>query len=330
MKKTLLILTAALCLLTAAACADTWSGSVIAAETVTAVSPADGTAESFSLTVGQTVAEGDVLGSIRADKVFSPVSGTIAAIHSETGDLVDGTVLEIDPVSRYAVTCTVDNIAKTPEAALIHMGETVWMKCTADGSHMARGRVVSISGAAFNVEATAGELYVGEAVYIYRDEACSADARVGKGTVTAQDTVKVSGKGVLLNIRHAVGDKVDKGQWLFSVAGSEDTLITAPAAGVVVSVSASEGSAVRENGTVAEIATATALRITVAADETGRFTAGSVWYYTRGDDPHETHYPCTVRRVLLASGEGTATVELTAEEDLPIGMSVLVTDSDGE
>ena len=36
MKKTLLLLTAALCLLTAAACADTWAGSVIAAESVMA------------------------------------------------------------------------------------------------------------------------------------------------------------------------------------------------------------------------------------------------------------------------------------------------------
>lgn len=330
MKKTLLILTAALCLLTAAACADTWPGSVVAADTVTAVSPADGTAEGLSLTVGQAVAEGEFLGSVRAEKVFSPVAGTVAAIHSEIGDQVDGTVLEIDPVSRYSVTCTVENVARTPETALIHMGETVWMKCTADGSHMARGRVVAISGAAFTVEATAGELYVGEAVSVYRDEAFTADRRVGKGTVTAQDTVKVTGKGVLLGLRFAVGDRVDKGQWLFSLAGSEDTFITAPAAGVVIAVSASEGSALRENGSVAEIATATALRITVAADETGRFTVGSVWYYTRGDDPHETHYPCTVRRVLLASGEGTATVELTAEDALPIGMSVLVTDSDGD
>ena len=329
MKRVIGILAAALCLWTAAACADTWAGSVQAAQTVTAVSPADGVAQGLTLTVGQTVAAGEALGSIRAEKVFAPVDGTVAAIHSQTGDRVDGTVLEIAPVSRYAVTCTVDGVARTPENALIHMGETLWIRCAADGSHTAMRRVTAIDGAGFGVETTAGELYVGEAVYLFRDADFTADARVGKGTVTAQETVKVSGSGVLLTLRPAVGDQIEKGQWLFSLAGSEETLITAPAAGVVTAVGASEGDAVREQDVVAEIATATALRITVDAGDISRFAPGSAWYYTRGDDPHETHFPCTVSRVLLGGENGTAAVELTAEADLPIGLSVLVTDEPG-
>ena len=61
------------CAACASAFADVWNGSVAAATEVEIVIPADGTLDTFDLTVGQTVSTGDVVGHIRETKVFSRV-----------------------------------------------------------------------------------------------------------------------------------------------------------------------------------------------------------------------------------------------------------------
>ena len=86
-------------------------------------------------------------------------------------------------------------------------------------------------------------------------------------------------------------------QWLFTTASSEETVLRVPASGIVQTLLAAEGETVQEDSTVAVITTSCALRIDVSADDAPRFTAGSTWYYTRGDDAHETHLPAKVLRV---------------------------------
>ena len=322
----LLIMLAAL-LAVSPALADTWAGSVTASATTEIEIPSDGTLTSLNLEVGQRVEAGQVVGGIRETKVFAPVDGSVAAVHLETGDKADGTVLEISPVSRYTLTCTAENYAKTPENALIHSGESLYVKCSADGTHRAIARVTTIDGAAFSAEVTAGELYVGEAVFLYRSREFTTDSLVGKGTVTTHDTVAVSGSGVLLKLRAAVGDTVERGQWLFSTASTDDTQITVPVDGIVTAVNVQVGSAVQEDQSAATLATAITLRAEVSADDAMRFKKGDTWYYTRNDDSHETHRTCTVQRVLTNEADASATIVLIPEEkDLPIGLGIILTD----
>ena len=322
----LLIMLAAL-LAVSPALADTWAGSVTASATTEIEIPSDGTLTSLNLEVGQRVEAGQVVGGIRETKVFAPVDGSVAAVHLETGDKADGTVLEISPVSRYTLTCTAENYAKTPKNALIHSGESLYVKCSADGTHRAIARVTTIDGAAFSAEVTAGELYVGEAVFLYRSREFTTDSLVGKGTVTTHDTVAVSGSGVLLKLRIAVGDTVERGQWLFSTASTDDTQITVPVNGIVTAVNVQVGSAVQEDQSAATLATAITLRAEVSADDAMRFKKGDTWYYTRNDDSHETHRTCTVQRVLTNEADASATIVLVPEEkDLPIGLGIILTD----
>ena len=321
----------ALCLLmllwAAAALSDAWTGTVGAAETVLITAPAQGVLEDFFLTEGQTVAAGETVGHLRDVRVFAPADGTVAAVHHQTGDEVEDTVLEIAPPSRYTVTCTVSGYAKTPENALVHGGETLWMRCTADGSHRAVGVVTGISGTTFTLEATGGELYIGETVNLYRDSAFAAASLVGRGTVTAHDTLAVAGTGCLTALRVQPGDRVLRGQWLFTLAAGRETALTAPAAGVVTAVSAAEGSALQEDQAAATLGVGRILSLTVDAEEAARFRTGALLSYTRGDDPHETPRPCTVLRLLEHTEDAAVTVELLPEEeDLPLGLSVTVTD----
>ena len=327
MKKILLLFLLIALLSTSAALADTWAGSVAASASEEITVPSSGTLTTLDLEIGQTVTAGQVVGAIRETKVFAPVDGTVAAVHLETGDKADSTVLEIAPVSLYTLTCTAENYAKTPENALIHSGEQIYVRCTADGTHKAVARVTTINGAAFDAETTAGELYVGETVFLYRDPAFTAASLIGKGTVTSHDTLVVSGEGVLLSLRVDVGDIVERGQWLFSTASSKDTEITVPAAGIVTAISAAKGTRVSEDQAVATVATQISLRVDVSAADALRFKRGGTWYYTRNDDPHETHYQCTVQRVLTNEADASATIVLIPEEtDIPIGLGIILTD----
>ena len=317
----------ALLLLLCCAYADSWDGTVTALETVSIPSPAKGILERLVLETGATVTEGETIGSVRSEKVFAPYDGTVAVLSAAESKEVSGTVLEISPVSLYTISCTVSDTAKTPENALIHVGETVFVRCTADGSHRAEAVVTSVSGAEWTAETTAGELYVGEAVYLYRDAECTTAQRIGKGTVTAHDPLTVSAEGIIRDLRVHTGDRVERGQWLFSVSSAANGDIRIPASGIVTEVTASAGNSVQEDQSLAEIAVSCAFRISVPADEAGLFRPEQRWSYIRGDDPHETPHPCHVYRI-LATEDGSVEVELLPDDAslLPIGMTVRITD----
>ena len=197
-----IILCAAFALAYCGALADSWSGSVSALETVTVTAPADGIPEGFDLETGERVTEGESAGSVRMEKVFAPYDGTVSVVSVKEGEKASGTVLEISPVSLYTVTCTTSGVAKTPENAMIHVGETVIIRCMTDKSHQAEAQVISVDGAQFTVETTAGELYVGEAVYLYREDNIFYSGQIGKGTVTAHEEPTVSAEGVIQQIVH--------------------------------------------------------------------------------------------------------------------------------
>ena len=329
MKTRFFLLLLAAVLAVTPALADTWAGTVTAEDTVEVEIPSSGTLTHLSAEVGQQVQAGDVIGAIRETKVFAPADGTVAAVHLEIGDTIADTVLEIAPVTLYTLTCTAQDYAKTPENALIHSGEQIYVRCSVDGTHKAIARVTTIDGANFSAEVTGGELYVGEAVFLHRDPAYSTRSLIGKGTVTSHDTIPISGTGVLLSLRVGVGDRVERGQWLFSTASSEDTELIVPQSGIVTALRTSAGSEVMKDQSAATIATSVSLRAEVSADDAARFKKGDTWYYTRNDDPHETHFTCTVQRVLTNEADASATVVLIPEEkDLPIGLGIILTDEE--
>ena len=155
LKKSLSLL-AALSLALSPALAETYAGATVAARTTALVSEAGGVLESLSLLPGQSVAAGETVGSTRAEKVFAAWDGTVALCCADAGDAVDGTVLEISPTSRYTVYCTVDGAYGDPETELVHTGEQLYLRCTANGTHKAVGVVTSIDGAEYRVEVIGG------------------------------------------------------------------------------------------------------------------------------------------------------------------------------
>lgn len=132
----------------------------------------------------------------------------------------------------------------------MHAGETLYMRCTSNGTHQGFDRVYSIDGESYMVEALGGKFYVGETVYLYRDADFRYAQLVGSGTVVFYDPEIYSSKGRITAMHVAQGEYVERGELLYEVIAGEDINTVAPASGIITDCNVQAG----ENGYAVYIA----------------------------------------------------------------------------
>lgn len=312
-------------LLGATALAEVYEGQTAALSTVTVVADAAGTLASVEAEPGTRVEAGDALLTLSGEPAFASQDGTVSLVTAWEGDDVDGEVLQIAPLERYQIYCTVDKAYQSAESTLVHSGETLYVKCTADGSHRAVGVVTLIEGEEYRVLTLGGALYIGETVYLYRDADFTTDQRVGIGTVVASDTESYSASGTLTRLCVDAGDTVERGQLLYETGGGT---IAAPVSGIVKSVSAQAGDAVQRDQVVAEIVPDANICVGIRVDESdaARISVGDVADIHFADDAEDVTWPGVVIGVLALAEAGTYTVLIQpqAQRALSLGMSAEV------
>lgn len=256
-KKWLSLCLCALCLTGAARAEIALSGTVAAREAAAVTANIGGSVEGVFVRAGDRVEAGDVVATVALTGVYAPADGTVRGIMAEAGDTAGQTVLSIAPMSKYTVTADISDAYDSAANKHVTVGETVYMECSRDGSHVAVGRVVKAEGSAYTVEVTGGELYMEEKVYIYRDEDHSSSARIGSGTVSRTAELAVSGSGRVAKMYVSEGERVERGQLLFTCVEAdtvEDALlggeIRSTASGVVASVAAQAGQQAAVGSTV--------------------------------------------------------------------------------
>ena len=155
------------------------------------------------------------------------------------------------------MSATLDDAYDTAANKYITLGESVYMRCSADGTHRAIGRVVDIEGSNYTVEVTGGELYMEETVYIYREDSYESSSRIGSGTVSRSQEIAVSGTGLVASI--CVGEaRASSGGSFCSPAWTRDSAesaarggsVISTASGVVTSVAARVGQALGRGASV--------------------------------------------------------------------------------
>ena len=327
MLKKLACLLAALSLLCGGAMAESYIG-VIAARTVDYVTlEADATLTRVTASPGDVVAAGDALAELATRRVYAADDGTVARVLAEAGDAVSGAVLEISPVQRYEIRCTVDSAYKSSAARKVRAGETVYIKCTADGSHRGTGIVTQISGAEYTVLTTGGELLTGEAVYLYRNADFTAKRRVGIGTVLAAATVSYEAEGTLVRLDVVEGEYVQRGELLYEYSAGEETALLAPAEGIVTEA-AGQGATLKRGEQAFAIARLDSLCVEAQVSEltAGSVAPGDIARLIPAGAPEETPLMGRVVSVAGRAGEdGLYTVRIACD-DLPprLGMTVEV------
>ena len=192
MKKTATLgaLLLALALPLAAQAETVFAGEVTAGTTQVIAAPYGGLVEDVRVRVGDSVKIGDPIATVETSKTYASTDGTVSGVFAREGDSADGVktqygaLVYIEPINRYTLECSTEKGYNSSENRYIHIGESVFLKCTKDGSHQGRGVVTGLDEKEdnkFTVEVTGGEFYMGETVDIYRSEDYASASRIGRG-----------------------------------------------------------------------------------------------------------------------------------------------------
>lgn len=265
-----------------------FSGTVVAVETVAVSAPFGGMTRDIALKEGDLVAVGDSVATIMTTNVYAPQGGTVSGVFALEGDGAEaigqryGAVLYIEPTNRYIVSASTEKAYNNSENKFISVGEVVYLACTKDGSHTGRAVVTKVDASnaastgnsSYMLEVTAGEFYMGEEVNIYRGADHDAKTRIGRGTVTQNTPIAVTGTGSVLKMHVQPGDVVERGEVLFeTVEGVLDGLyamdnrIVSDVEGVVAKVEMSTGGSVSKGANMITVYPKHAFRLEVAVSE---------------------------------------------------------------
>ena len=323
-------------LLGAALAEEQFDGQVVAGEAVSVTAPFGGTVKSIGLKQGAQVAVNDILLTLSTARVLAPEDGTIRGVFAGAGDSAADTVMYLAPVSRYTVSASVSKAYDAEDTKFVILGETVYIRCSKDGSHQARGVITAVKGSSYTVQTTAGELYMEETVNIYRTADYAADQCIGMGTVTRTEALAISGQGSILSMYVQDGDTVERGQLLFeTVEGTlsgqswTDSTVRADVSGVVAEVLVKAGQQVSAGDV---LMTVYQIRMSVPEDMLSGVRAGdeALIYFNWNEDKSA---PCAgvVREISYVSEETaggepaySVYVDFRADETVRLGMNVTV------
>ncbi len=301
-------------LLTNTAMAEVYAGTTVAAETVAVAAKSGGTVSAVYACAGEIVEEGATLAQLRTNKVYAAENGTVARILAGEGEKIDGTVLELSPVSRYTIYCTVDEAYQSAASTFVRNGESLYIRCTSNGTHRGTGRITQIDAAEYTVEATGGEFYVGETVYLYRDADFTSSRRVGIGTVVSADPQSYEAQGYLTRLHVQEGEYVERGELLYEYAKGAQTELSAPVTGIVIEA-ANGGDALQAEQTAVTLVPIDQIEVEIQVEESdaAHLSPGDTVSLIYADDSTETPVAGTVERVSQIARNEQYTVRIRPE-----------------
>ena len=297
---------------------------------------------------------GDPIATVETSKTYASTDGTVSGVFAREGDSADGVktqygaLVYIEPINRYTLECSTEKGYNSSENRYIHIGESVFLKCTKDGSHQGRGVVTGLDEKEdnkFTVEVTGGEFYMGETVDIYRSEDYASASRIGRGTVGRTKTVAVNAEGSVLKMHVKAGDTVERGELLFeTVTGTLDGLyapdkqVVSDTAGVIATVDAGNGTSVEKDAKIATIYPNDAMQIKMVISEADLMdvtVGGKAEIEFNWDADSGRRFEGTISSISYLSekqSDGAASqsaqyvayVDFTPDETVRIGMTVIV------
>ena len=321
---------------------EQFDGQVVAGEAVSVTAPFGGTVKSIGLKAGTLVSVNDSILTLSTTRVLAPEDGTIRGVFAGEGDSAADTVMYLAPVSRYTVSATISKAYDAEETKFVTLGETVYIRCTKDGSHQARGVITAVKGSSYTVTTTAGELYMEETVGIYRTADYAASQCLGQGTVSRTEALAISGQGSILSMYVQDGDTVERGQLLFetvdaSLSGQTwtDSTVRSNVSGVVAEVLARAGQQVNTGDVLMTVYRPESFQVCVSVPEdmlSGVHVGDEALIYFSWNEDKTTPCPGVVSDISYVSEDATGGgepaysvyVDFQADNTVRLGMNVTV------
>ena len=327
MRKILLAGVLAVMMLTSTALAEAHEGTTVAASSLQVEAAASGILSELNAAEGSAVSTGEVLAAIATEKVYAAQDGTVARIHVSEGQPAEDTVLEVNPLEQYEIYCTAEKAYQSAESTLVHSGECVYIRCTTDGTHRGTGVITQIDGAEYRVLATGGEFYVGETVYIYRDEEFSGELRIGIGTVITNEVQSYAAEGTLVRMHVKEGEYIERGELMFEYADACDVQSLAKADGIVTEITAAKGERVEKGDALMTLVPYDRIivEIQVSEDIAGMIREGDKVELIYAADPMETPVTGTVKSISFIAENELYSVWIQPEESRYYRLGLTVT-----
>ena len=245
----------------------------VAFEDVTA--PCSGTLYPFDLDVGDTVSSGNLLFEMLTEPVAAPEDGTVRYLYADEGDSADaavsayGAVLAMEPALKLRLSCTYSGAADYEDCKHMHIGDILYFKYDKEKGF---GTVIRTEDNTYEVEVLSGNFDSGKSLELYKDDDYSYENRVGTGKVFKRDDITVAAAGTIARIHVSVGDRVKKGDTLFTVLSRDAGFgasphLTAPCDGVIAAVPVSSGQQVWKGEVLARIYCAGKMEVVADVDE---------------------------------------------------------------
>lgn len=277
----MLALSMSACLLfTGSASAISFTGTVTSKNTQEVYAPIGGTIDSIAVSVGEAVHAGDVIATLRTNKVYATEDGIVTGIFGQCGDSAEtiseryGAVMYIEGETVYTIAASTENAYNSTANKLVHVGEEVNLCCYSHGTHTGTGVITSIEGTDYSVNVTSGDFLVGETVSIFRGDSSASANRIGRGELTRKSPTAASGNGSIVSIAVENGDTVQKGDLLFeTLEGSFDGLymsgkdILSTADGVVAQLNLAQGNKTEKDSVAAVLYPEGAMRVEAQVSE---------------------------------------------------------------
>lgn len=254
-------------------------GVIEPARTLTLLAPYSGTVEDHSVRVGDAAAAGEALFAISAKEIVADTDGVVRGMFAMEGDSAAvvqeryGALCSIERDVRYNAVCSTSDATGDHENKIIHPGETVHLRSMSNNKREGMGRVTIVDGSSYTVEVIIHEdMRPNEQVKIYRDENYEYDSCIGAGKLALIAPVPVTAEGYVLGVHAAEGQRVRRGDRLFTIVpdaldGMKGGAIALPQDGVILSVLCEGGARVEKDAPLATWCPAGEMELVLAADE---------------------------------------------------------------
>ena len=304
----------------------TLTGKVIPADTVQIYAPVSGTVENVAAEAGQRVQPAGTLYTMKTTKVYAENDGRVAGIFGRPGDDAEtvsaeyGAVMYLEGTVLFTVNASTDNAFAAADTKFVHTGETVWLVCRSNSGRKGTGIITGISSNSYTIQVTESNFLHGDTVDVFRDEANSANLKLGRGSVSRTSPIAVNATGGIVRIAVEDGSEVKRGDLLLeTLDGTYDgyvmpgTEICAGWDGVLGSISVSAGNSVEKGSVAAEIYPMDRMRVeaTVSEAYVGQIQEGDEVMIEMDIDSGKI-YP---GRVVLISAVAVASENQQSEED---------------
>ena len=224
--------------------------------------PVGGRIEEMGWRAGDAVDAEQLAFSVAPAQVLAASDGTIRGLRAQVGDqaanvaAVFGALCHIERDTVWQVNASATSAYDRPENRDVRVGDTLRIQQGYGSSEIVgTGEVIRLEPRAFLVELPVGDFTLEEKVTLYLEagQALRREAQVGNGKIARAPAIPVQGDGCIAAVHVTEGQRVVRGQVLFTLdaasakhEGTPDTDVFFPLPGAIAEVLAQPGQAVAQ------------------------------------------------------------------------------------